>query len=469
MTSPLGWPSGARIGGSGYLLLMVILFSLLACRPAPTETASPADTDTGAESNDTATPAAPAASLVETMPSLFSVRWQQPDPATARVEYWLDDAWQSTPAHTLAPGAAEITAAGLPFQTTAAWRLLVDDEVTAEGTITTGDPPEFTPVPIILSSIPEQHAPELRYLIASISSSGYDEPVWTVIVDRKGRLLWSQRTPEDRVTLHPRLSHDGHSILIDHNSFWGDLDEGVNSTVVRVGLDGVVQETIATPGLHHPFVELSDGSLAWGAASGKHEDIVIRPPGGEAEVLWRCADLYKDLGIEAECRSNTLWTDADEQRFLLSLFTTETVIEVDRGTGAATRWFGHLDGSWAFADESDAFYWQHGAQYTPDGTLLVSAKTGPKVEETVIREYALDEEGEVLTQVWSFGLGDGIYGPQMGEPWQLSDGHILHNYGSLPRIREANAEGEVVWDIGWAGFHFLGRSTPLEELYSLLP
>jgi hypothetical protein len=442
---------------------MAALFTIIACLSS--DPPHPArDTDVG----DSAAPG-PQAAVVDSMPSLFTVRWQQPEPASAQVAWSLDGVWHTSPAREVGAGEAELLAAGLPFDVSADWRLIVDDVITAEGQIQTGSAPEGTPSPIVISSIPEQHAPDLAYLLASISSNGFDEPVWTVIVDRQGRLVWSLPTPAYRVTLHPRLSADGRRILIDHNSYWGDLDCGAASTVVRVGLDGVVEETIETPGLHHPFVELPDGALMWGAAVGDSEQLMRRRPGEAAEVLWRCGDFHERIGVEAQCRSNTLWHDEDTGRLLFSFFTTETVVEIDPVAQEAVRWFGQLDGGWGFERAEDAFFWQHGAQYTDEGTLLVSARTAPDVDETVVREYALDEEARQLEQVWTFGLGDGVYGAKMGEPWQLEGGHILHNYGSTPRIREATAEGEVVWDIGWTGFQFVGRSTPLSDLYELVP
>ena len=439
-----------------------MLLLILACSGAPAP-----QFDSAPDSGDAN--GAPQASVLDTMPSLFAVRWAQQQSGEAQVAYWLDEEWHWTPVETVSAGDAEIIAAGLPFDTASMWQLSVDGVVVAEGDITTGSPPEGTPQPVVVSSDPTRHDEQLQYLLTSISANGFDEPVWTVILDRQARLVWAMQTPENRVTLHPRLSGDGRSILIDHNSFWGDFDDGVASTVVRVGLDGEIQQTIDTPGLHHPFVETPDGVLYWGATDGNHEDLMRLVPGQKAELLWSCAAFHERIGVEAWCRSNTLWMDPAGENMLFSFFTTETVVEIQTADWMETRWFGHLSQSWSFDDEEDAFWWQHGAQYTADGTLLVSAKTAPDVEETVIREYQLDETNQALVEVWSFGLGDGVYGAKMGEPWLLSGGNVLHNYGSTPRIREATRDGDVVWDIGWLQFSFVGRSTPINSLYDLLP
>ena len=90
--------------------------------------------------------------------------------------------------------------------------------------------------------------------------------------------------------------------------------------------------------------------------------------------------------------------------------------------------------------------------------------------ETVAREYELDEAGDVLVQVWSFGVGEGVYGSEMGEVARLPNGNTLHNYGEAMRLREATQDGTVVWDVAWPEQGMtLGRTTPLTDLYELAP
>jgi hypothetical protein len=144
-------------------------------------------------------------------------------------------------------------------------------------------------------------------------------------------------------------------------------------------------------------------------------------------------------------------------------------VEIDPEAGEATRWFGHLPGAWGFDPEDSAFWWQHGAHLTEAGTLLVSTRSAEEGEETLVREYALDEEARLLRQVWSFGEGQGIYGEVMGEAWRLGNGNTLHNYGSGTRVREVTPEGDLVWDVTFSSGTFLGRTTPIEDLWALAP
>ena len=88
----------------------------------------------------------------------------------------------------------------------------------------------------------------------------------------------------------------------------------------------------------------------------------------------------------------------------------------------------------------------------------------------MIREYALDESAEQLAEVWSFGEGEGVYGPTLGEAHRLANGNTLHNYGSYAWLREVTADKEVVWELDLGGQEFsVGRSTFVEDLYDFVP
>ena len=246
---------------------------------------------------------------------------------------------------------------------------------------------------------------------------------------------------------------------------------GAAATIERVDLTGAVIESVDTPEMHHAFAELPDGTLAWPALNDllTNEELVLRPPGGDTTVLWSCREFLDAAGPDATgaCGSNTLSYDAERNSLLYSSFSLETVVELDATTGETLRYFGHVGPeAWDFEPAESAFWWQHGPHYTSRGTLLVSSKDVDDGGETVLREYALDEEAEALVEIFSFGAGEGVYADTMGEADLTPAGHYLHNYGSQPRLREIDTEGVVVWDVSWTG-NFVGRSTPIEDLYSL--
>ena len=75
--------------------------------------------------------------------------------------------------------------------------------------------------------------------------------------------MWAKPTPSDNwtlfVTIDP-ITRD--HLLWDESEYWRLYDDASGAKVHRSYLDADI-ETISTPGLHHTFVELPDGTLAW--------------------------------------------------------------------------------------------------------------------------------------------------------------------------------------------------------------
>ena len=433
------------------------------------------------DDTDTAPPGPPVEDLrIEAdtvVGSLLRVTWEQREAClglvAARVE---GGAWQRGPELERPAGTRGQIVVGSPFGAIVEVRLEQDcgAGVLVSGSVSAAtDPlPAGMPAPALLHAEVDAQDPTFRFLLLSTDSreDALDpDDCWTVIVDRAGEVVWALASPSNRRTMNPRLGLDGQSLLIDHNSFWGIFDGGAASRVQRVGLDGVEQALYDTPGLHHGLTELSDATLAWGATDATTETLQLLHPDGTREELWSCRSLHQQAGSMLPCAANTLLWDAVTDTFLFSFFSTDTVAQIDAATGETLRWFGHLPGSWAFDPEESAFWWQHGASLTASGTLLVSSRLDEHAEETVVREYALDEDASTLRQVWTFGEGEGLYGDELGEAWRLPGGNTLHNLGTAMRVREITPDGRVVWDLGWTRGSFVGHSEPIGDLYALLP
>ncbi len=436
------------------------------------------DDDSTAAEHDEPQVADVTLSIHETIGSIVVVGWEQLVATPGYVTYSFDDGvWHASPQRHLGLGDHQVLLPGIPYGTGVTVRIvniISEDPVEGEDhSIETGPLPEGAPVPVLEHGDPGGWDPDIHYVMGSIDEPGGGlADYWVFILDRQGRVVWALKSPHFRSTLHSQPSHDGTQLLIDHNSFWAIFDGGTASQVQRLTLDGTQVELHDTPGLHHPFTELADGSLAWGAIDGYDELIQEMSPDGTIETVWHCSDFHGSIeGVpeSAYCASNTLWWNEADDTFLMSFYSTETVVEIDRASGQVLRYFGHLPGAYTFDPEDSAFWWQHGCHYTEQGTLLVSSRDLPHGDETLVREYEIDDDAQTLRQVWTFGAGEGVYGSEMGEADRLPGGNTLHNYGSGSRIREVTPEGEVVWDVLWTDSTFLGRTNALEDLYPFLP
>ncbi len=448
--------------------------------PAETgDTTPPDDTQDSGDTADTQPPPPPLEGLTlelhDTIGSLVQARWEQRDADTVHAEITTadGDCWTG-PSWTVEPGSQERLLLEIPYDTAVEVALVSDDSgwTSQPVAITTGEQPSGVPTMEVISAVEDRLDPGARFLLASIeevNSFGIAIGSWTFIFDRDGRVVWALETPVQRATIHARLSWDGRELLIDHNSFYALFDWGAESQIARVTIDGTQQALYDTPGLHHPFTELPDGSIAYAATIDTYDSIVRVDASGASETVWACQPFQESLGVTQYCTSNSLVWDEDRQRYLISFYSSESVVEIDPSAGEATRWFGHLPDAWGFDPDESAWWWQHGAHFTDAGTMMVSTKIADGGEETVVREYALDEDAEILRQIWTFGEGEGIYGDVMGEAHRLGNGNTLHNYGSGTRVREITPEGELVWDVSFSSGTYLGRTEPIADLYALLP
>jgi hypothetical protein len=461
---------------------------LAACTPAGVKLAddtggsiddSPVDSETAEESaEETQEETAPLgeisdlqAAIHREVGSIVELTWTQDGAGTVHGEYSFDGGvWLSTPTYDLGAGGQRLLLLGIPYDIDVDWRLVVGGTAVADdATIHTDNPPNDLPEPDDIEG--ELSDPEAPWLFLSMAPGGGNnspDHAWTMILDHKARVVWSHETPTSRTTFAPMPSVDGTEFLVDYNSWWGAFDGGVNSQVARIDIEGNELGFYDTPGLIHPFTQTGDGSIVWGASEGsgggQGESLDILEPGGRARTLLDCNDYVQGFG-ESYCGSNALHWDERTGNVLFSLYSAETLLEVTLD-GEVANAYGHMRGSWGFAQDDTAFWWQHGAHFLPDGHLLVSSRVDSRAEETVVREYSLDTSSEELVEVWSFGEGEDVWAYIMGEPRRLPGGNTLHNYGSTPRIREGTPEGDVVWDVAWDEGGTVGRMWVVSDLYA---
>jgi hypothetical protein len=410
--------------------------------------------------------------------TIVVVAWEQALDSPVFVEYSFDEGvWLSSPVRELAAGPHEELLLGIPFGTATTWRVVAEGDqrtVSPDQETTTAPAPSEVPIAALLAADPAAWDADHPYVLVSTMGIDYDA-FWTLILDRQARVVWARETPDDAGTLYPRITLAGDALLIDETTVYRGFDGGEGSRVIEHRIDGTLGRSWQTPGLHHAFAELPDGGLAYPRASGnfpRQEDITVVAADGTVRQVFDCDAWIDELDLDyAWCASNTLNVDPITGHFLYSLYSLETIIEVDPTTGTAVRWFGHLPGSWAFDPPDQAFLYQHGGYFTDSGTLIVSGFAEPLVigaVEMVIREYAVDPVTETLTQIWTFGFGERVLGRGFGDVYRFPGGNTLQNCG-VARLREATPDAEVAWDVGWDAIDYIGRSTPIADLYRLAP
>jgi len=425
--------------------------------------------------------------------SLVYVSWEQSEAAPVHVEYSFDeDIWESSPSFDAEVGAQQQVLVGIPYDYEAEWRVVIDGGQTVEGqTITTGSTPLDLPLPSLEVSEPGSWYEKGNYLLTSINQNdgGWTGgKYWTFILDREGRPVWASRAPENHWTLFAQVALSGDHFLWDEASYWSDWDDGAASSVHRTYLDEEIEE-IATPGLHHAFVQLPGDILVWGSQYHASSEALVEmgPDETDASILWTCSDNWSSSdgggggggGGGGHCESNGIFYAEETDSFLYSFYTNNSLVEVDRATGESIWWAGEKDGGYDFDPASSQFFWQHGVSYTDAGTLLVSTAscdmtTGDpneptycqSSETTMLREYDVNQDTQTLTETWSFDPG--VTADTNGDAWRLENGHTLHVVGSAAHLYELDENSEIVWYLAFESDRLLGRGEFIEDLYDLV-
>ena len=417
--------------------------------------------------------------LPDEIGSLVYVSWEQNGAADARVEYSFEEGeWLTTPPFEAGEGEHEQILLGIPFDTEAQWRVVAgegDLTLTVDGEpLSTGPLPPGLPVGVITYSDPTAHESTGNFLLSSICQElgGWDPGnYWTFIVDREGRPVWAQVAPNEHWTLFAQVSKSGTSILWDESTYWLNwgANHGIGSLIHRQYLDEEI-ETYPADGIVHAFVELPDGTLAWGSeyhVPNTEALVELAPGADEVEVIWTCAEGYPG-SPNAYCSSNGLFYEASTDTYLYSFWDESVVLEVDRATGDNLWWAGDVAGGYGFDPPESAFTFQHGISYTYDGTLLLHSGGYGMGAQLMVREYEVDHDDQTLYEIWNSGEETDVSGVLNGDVWRLPGGNTLHTLGSGGMVKEIAPDLAEVWVLDFQGEHLMGASAMIEDLYALV-
>ena len=457
----------------------LLLLSLIGCgdKETDTDTTDTDTTDTG-DTGDTGAQAplqATGWSLHPDHGSLAYVSWEQDFDGEASVRFTVDGMTHTTPAKATSAGINQQLIVGIPYGKTASWVVTVTDlaeaveySASGEDIVTEGLPGDF-PIPVVTTSSPDKWLSDGNYLLTSINEDdgGWTQGTyWTFIMDRQGQIVWANKTPQSNWTLFAQVSVTGDHILWDEATKWSQFDSGAASTVHRVYLDAEIEE-VATPGLHHAFVQLPDETLVWGSKYHHSTEALVEMSldDREIDVLWTCGDNWESVTY---CESNGLFYVEETNSFLYSFYTNNSLVEVDRDSGESMWWAGMVDNGYEFDPEDHQFDWQHGVSYTDTGSLLVSTRynTEDSGNTTMLREYTVDQKTGVLTSIWEYDPG--IHAGTNGDAWRLDNGNTLHVIGSAGHVTEVTPEGEEVWHVTFNDNFLMGRGELIADLYTLV-
>lgn len=464
-------------------LLALILLAGAACSP---RSGRAPDTDTRAISADLA--ADLAATVHPQISTVLVATWTQ-DRATARswVEYAFEDTVLTTPVIARQAGPSSEPLLGIPPDTAVTVRVVNQDDGQVESeevTSTTGALPADLAVPSVASFDPALASPE-RYMLISenVGAIWYGGPFYLLILDRQGRVVWYWEVPDDRCTLYAQPSRDGTHLFVDGNGTFVFNPRPIPA-YYRLTLDLSRAEETELPDLVFSIDEADDGRVYFGRQENNQATLAVHTEDGAVTDVWNCTD-YLDNGdsVGEPCSANTVVWDPDRDTVLYSMPQNDTVIEVDAATGDVLKQLGGTSGGYTIDPETSRPDFQHYANWTPDGTILLSTHVPDATGEMRAREYTVDTATQTLTELWSYGAGGTHYADLSGEATRLDNGNTLIGYGTDGAVLEVTHDGGVAWDVEWprvgegsggggilersGDTNLVGHATLIDDLYAL--
>ncbi|MEQ1508657.1 MAG: aryl-sulfate sulfotransferase, partial [Myxococcota bacterium] len=411
----------------------------------------------------------------------------------------------------------ELSVLGLGAGRTWRWRAVVVDDAgvrhaSTEATFATPPPPDGFPRIEVTAAEP---GAEVRYVLAAMIDEGVSSFVG--IFDRDGTWVWWVVPEEGQVVVTPELGLDRRSVL------WAEYDTDKNDDhgqIVRVSLDGTVRTVTRVARGHHDFVEHDDGTIAYLAltftdaegAGGEpirlaSDQIRVVPEGAvDADEPALVFDMFRDFDGEPvlTCNHQTSpedrfgeagsleWTHAnslvyasDEGAYYVGQKVTDTILKVDRATGAVDWAMNGMYGEFTLPDGSAPWQsvtnnrlWSHphwsslGPTSAGTGSALVFDNGDhhtPLVSRAI--EIAWDEDAREVEILWELPHEDGGQTRALGDVRRMPAGDVLITWAGLGDLEEVTPDATAnerapVWQAALPPGWLAGRIVPLDDLYA---
>lgn len=417
--------------------------------------------------------------------TILVVTWTQ---TTAADQVWLEFSFEGGSVMTSRqkpgdPGAHRDVVLGIPGETNVAVRVVSSvagaELATSDHQGTTGAIPAGMPRPEILAYDPKLASPD-RWMFGAVEDSDacdgscyYHTTFWVYIIDRQGRVVWYHSDPATNPTSSfQRIARDGEYIWIE-NRLRNTNEPG---SVTKMTLDWEYFEDVAVE--IGDCIDVTDhGSILYDSPRPAPGTLQEMERDGQKRTIWSCQDTF---GEDFDCYTNTVnWNPIDDTVVLSFPYET-TVVEIDRVSGTMVGQYGDAPGSWAFSPDTWEFEFQHFANITPEGTLLVSSHM-PGLSDTHVpvsgghafMEFTVDRQSQTLIEKWYYNDGP-EWAQYKGMAMRLPNGNTLANYGTGGVIREITPDKQTAFHVKFdvpEGDDFfnkmVGNNVLIDDLYAL--
>ena len=315
---------------------------------------------------------------------------------------------------------------------------------------------ETGPVPNVLRNLDVETSGEVAK--GFIITSNYAANGHAYILNEQGSPVWFSSGVAEPT--RARMSYDGKYMWIGR----ANVPKGNNGAqMMRVAMDGSEQEDLSSQfmDMNHDFAITPDESvvfIAYGAGGSQCDDVRERTADGQVRTIVNAGDAHGEAG---RCHLNAIHYLAEDDTVVFSDLEHDSYTKVKRDTGETVWVLGGQNSS--FTGEGASWDNQHGFHLIGLDRILIF-NNGPRSEQSLAIEIALDLDTGVATREWEYGSG--LSNNIMGDAQRLNNGHTLVTYSVLGIIQEVDAEKNIVQTItsGGAGDAF-GYAEKRESLY----
>jgi hypothetical protein len=393
-------------------------------------------------------------SISEVIPTVGIVEWTVDMPIDgAEIEFGLDTSYGLTVPVDLEDtnddGAYRSLILGMKHSNSYNFRIVASsagEQCTSENrTLDTGSLPNNTLAePTVTTPLPDQLSG--GYLISGRWGDNNDGPAF--IMDKDNDYVWWYPAPQD--VIRARMTYDGKGMWIRNTG-----QAKGSGVVLRVSMDGLVEERWELPPTTHDLAVMPDGRVgltAWD--DGACAEIQIFDPETETSTtIFNAQDAHGS----SMCHVNNLQYYAGDDTFTFSDYNSDCYVKIT--SAGELVWV--LNGQ---ASDFTGTNWQrqHGLHILDANHLLVFSNGGAG-QNSIAYELMLDESTMTADILWTYDPG--VSAPYGGDVQRLDNGNTLVTFSSAGTIHEVNAAGELVQSMEWPINNTVSYSMKRDSLY----
>ena len=123
------------------------------------------------------------------------------------------------------------------------------------------------------------------------------------------------------------------------------------------------------------------------------------------------------------------------------------MVKVDAASGEVQWALGGDGNQFTFAEGTTPLSMHHQFHIFDEDRLVVFENGDPSRGYSMAREFELDTESMIATEVWSYIREPSVYVFAKGDVERLDSGNTLVTWSSSGEIQEVTPDGDVVWQV----------------------